>query len=112
MMWVDDLFEVEEPNSLYEITDKNPHKSLYIAVILQALLDLSKPKFKKEKSDIQIQRDQAHSWVFASVGVTCKDFQEVCLYAGLKPESVREVAYSLINSKDNRNVRNTIKGFL
>jgi|TARA_R110000868_G_scaffold719_2_gene5178 hypothetical protein len=111
-MWVDDLFEVEEPDSLYEITDKNPHKSLYIAVILQALLDLSKPKFKKEKSDIQIQRDQAHSWVFASVGVTCKDFQEVCLYAGLKPESVREVAYSLINSKDNRNVRNTIKGFL
>ena len=89
MMWVDDLFEVEEPNSLYEITDKNPHKSLYIAVILQALLDLSKPKFKKEKSDIQIQRDQAHSWVFASVGVTCKDFQEVCLYAGLKPESVK-----------------------
>ena len=110
MILIDDLLEVED--SLYEITDKNPHKSLYIAVILQALLDISKPKFEKEKSNIQIERDQAHSWIFASVGVTCKDFNEVCLYAGLKPESVRRVAYSLVNSEDTKNVRNAIKSLL
>ena len=109
-MLIDDLFEKEK--SLYEITDQNPHKSLYVAVILQALLDISKPKLEKEKSNIQVQRDQAHSWIFTSVGVTFKDFQEVCLYAGLKPESVRKVAYSLINSEDTKNVRNTIKSLL
>tara|TARA_R110000737_G_C14360749_1_gene446907 strand:- start:217 stop:555 length:339 start_codon:yes stop_codon:yes gene_type:complete len=112
MTVIDDLFEEEEDTSLYDITNKNPHKSLYVAVILQALLDMSKPKLDKERSNIQVQRNQAHSWVFASVGVTCKDFQEVCLYAGLKPESVREAAYNLINLKDSKDVRNTIKSFL
>ena len=99
-------------NSLYDLTNKDSYKSLYIAVVLQALLDLSKPKFDKEKSNIQVQRDQASSWVFKNAGVTCKDFEEVCLYAGLKPNVVRKVAYSLINSKDSKDVRNKIKALL
>ena len=28
---------------LYDLTEKDPHKSLYIAVIVQALIDVSKP---------------------------------------------------------------------
>ena len=99
-------------NSLYDLTDKDGERSLYIAVILQALLDLSKPKFKNEDSSIQLYRDQASSWVFKNAGVTCKDFEEVCLYAGLKPNVVRKVAYSLINSKDSKDVRNKIKALL
>ena len=111
-MWVDDLFEVEEPNSLYEITDKNPHKSLYIAVILQALLDLSKPKFEKEKSDIQIQRDQAHSWIFASVGVTCENFEDTCAFAGIEPTLVREFTQKTIDIGDVENVRRNLTSLL
>tara|TARA_R100000935_G_C2689041_1_gene105726 strand:+ start:54 stop:362 length:309 start_codon:yes stop_codon:yes gene_type:complete len=98
--------------SLYDVTNKDPHKSLYVAVVLQALLDLSKPKFDNENSSIKIERDQAHSWVFASVGVTCKDFQEICLYAGLSPKLIREAAHNLLNSEDIEYARKTIKDFL
>ena len=106
MMLIDDVFEVED--SLYEMTDKNPHKSLYIAVILQALLDISKPKFEKEKSNIQIERDQAHSWIFASVGVTSEDFEIICTHAGLEPYKVRSFALKVIETGDQENVRRRI----
>jgi|TARA_R110000772_G_scaffold137580_1_gene246527 hypothetical protein len=98
--------------SIYDVTNKDPHQSLYVAVVLQALLDLSKPKLDNEKSSIKIERDQAHSWVFASIGVTCKDFKEICLYAGLSPNLIREAAKNLLNSKDVNNVRKTIKDLL
>jgi|TARA_R100000093_G_scaffold71362_2_gene46915 hypothetical protein len=112
MTHLDNLFELGNESSLYDLTNKDSHQSLYIAVVLQALLDLSKPKFDKEKSNIQVQRDQASSWVFKTVGVTCRDFEEICSYAGLEPTAVRKVAYTLINSKDSKNVRNSIKALL
>ena len=49
--------------TLYDVTRKNPHRSLYLAVILQAVLDMTKPEETKESSDIRLQRDQAHAWV-------------------------------------------------
>ena len=68
-------------DSLYELTEKDSHKSLYLAVIIQALLDMTKPEVEGEDNEIRIQRDQAHAWFFASVGVTCDDFEAVCHYA-------------------------------
>jgi hypothetical protein len=91
--------------SLYEITEKDSHKSLYIAVILQALLDVSKPKTKEEENEIKLQRDQARAWFFTSAGVTCEDFEIVCQYAGLEPKKVRNFAYEVIQSGDVESVR-------
>ena len=98
--------------SLYDLTDKDGERSLYIAVILQALLDLSKPKIKNEDSSIQLYRDQAHTWIFKEVGVTCEDFEEVCYYAGLAPSIVRSFASNVINSEDNSNVRRKFQTLL
>jgi|TARA_R110002020_G_scaffold71329_2_gene184364 hypothetical protein len=91
--------------SLYELTEKDAHKSLYIAVIIQALLDITKPEVEGEDNEIRIQRDQAHAWFFASVGVTCDDFEAVCHYAGLEPQKVRSFACEVIVSGDVENVR-------
>jgi hypothetical protein len=98
--------------SLYEITDKDSHRSLYIAVILQALLDLTKPKIDNEKTSVQVYRDQAHAWIFKEVGVTCEDFETVCTYAGVKPTAVRNFASNVINSGDILNVRRKFQSLL
>ena len=36
--------EVPDFGSLYDLTEKAPDKTLNLAIILQALLDMSKPK--------------------------------------------------------------------
>ena len=87
-------------------------RTLYLAVILQALLDLSKPKIKNEDNSIQLYRDQAHAWVFKDVGVTCQDFEEVCYYAGLEPSVIRNFASNVINSEDTTNVRRKFQALL
>ena len=92
-------------DSLYELTEKDSHKSLYLAVIIQALLDITKPEMEGEDNEIKIQRDQAHTWVFASVGATCDDFETVCHYAGIEPQKVRSFACEVIVSGDVENVR-------
>jgi len=91
--------------SLYDLTEKDAHKSLYLAVIVQALLDITKPEVEGEDNEIKIQRDQAHAWVFASIGVTRDDFETVCYYAGLEPQKVRSFACEVIVSGDVENVR-------
>ena len=98
--------------SLYDLTNKNSSKSLYIAVVIQALLDLSKPKFTKESNDIKLHRDQAHAWFFTSVGVTCEDFKTICHYAGLEPEKVRSFAYEVVNKGDVENVRRKLSSLI
>ena len=98
--------------SLYEITGKDSHRSLYVGVILQALLDLTKPKYDKEKTSVQVYRDQAHAWIFKTEGVTCEDFETVCTYAGVKPTAVRNFASNVINSGDIINVRRKFQSLL
>ena len=44
-------------HSLYDLTEKDSDKSLYLAVVIQALLDVSKPKLNGESNDIKLQRD-------------------------------------------------------
>ena len=98
--------------SLYDLTSKDSNKSLYVAVVIQALLDVSKPEFEKENNNIKLQRDQAHAWFFTSVGVTCEDFETICYYAGLEPEKVRSFAYKVINEKDVENVRRKLSSLI
>ena len=98
--------------SLYDVTEKDPYKSLYLAVILQAILDITKPENKRESTYIKLQRDQAHAWVFASIGVTCDNFEDTCALAGIEPGMVRTFALNVINSGDINEVRRKINTLL
>ena len=99
------LINVSTTESLYDMTNKDGEVSLYLAVILQALLDVTKPEFKDESKEIKRNRDQAHAWIFSSVGVTCEEFKTICYYAGLEPEKVRSFAYEVTQSRDTEDVR-------
>ena len=115
MIESDDLYDLSADvtvSSLYDLTDKNGHQSLYVSVVLQALLDLTKPLSKSEDSSVQVYRDQAQSWIFKEVGVTCEDFEEVCFYAGLEPSLIRKFAYNVINSEDISDVRRNFQALL
>ena len=98
--------------TLYDVTRKDPHRSLYLAIILQALLDMTKPEEKKESSDIRLQRGQAHAWVFASVGVTCENFEDTCALAGIEPGMIRTFAINVTKSGDVNEVRRKITSLL
>ena len=93
---------------IYENSRKDPHKTLFLSVIFQAILDVTKPKKDNEDSEIQLLRDQANAWFFTSIGVTCEIFEVVCDYAGLSPKSVRKFAHHVINSDNISYVRKKI----
>lgn len=102
-------FDIEE---LFNIARKDPIRSLYLAVVFQAILDLIKPEDIHEKSNIKLHRDQAHAWVFTSVGVTCENFEDTCTLAGLEPVMVRSFTLNAINSGDTDEVRRRLNSFL
>jgi hypothetical protein len=112
-----DLFRImlsDDPDiiSLFDTVHKNPYKSLYFAVILQAILDTIKPQITEEDSLITIHRGQAHSWIFASVGVTCENFEDTCTFAGIEPHLVREFTQKTIDIGDVENVRRNLTSLL
>ena len=69
---------------------ESPERSLFLSVILQALLDATNGKSK-------INKNRAISWFFCSVGVTCDNFEQVCEHAGLSPSYTRSFAYKVID---------------
>ena len=97
------LFNLEK-----KLQRERPEQCLFIAVILQALLDASKPKIKNEDEDITYERERAKAWFFASVGVTCKDFITVCDHAGVDYSDTRGFAHQLLQSKQKLRVRRRI----
>ena len=97
--------------SLYDLANKDSYQALYLSVILQAMLDLCKPETEGELSEIKVQRDQADAWFFSSIGVTCEDFETVCLYAKVDPVKIRIFAYETIKSGDTKNVRRKFQSF-
>ena len=104
--------EVPDFDSLYDLTQKDPDRTLNLAIILQALLDMSKPKEPNETNETALQRDQASAWVFASVGVTCENFESTCHLAGLEPETVRDFAIKAVTSENVNEIRRKLNSFL
>ena len=93
-------------------TKSSREKLLFLAVILQALLDASKPKTNNESDSSLQARERATAWFFCSVGVTCDNFEQVCQHAGLSPSYTRSFAYKVIHSPDIKYVRQRIKKML
>ena len=60
-----------KPTNINVITDEfrpdvsSPEKSLFLCVILQALLDATKPEYAGEPKNVMIERDRAKAWFFA-----------------------------------------------
>jgi hypothetical protein len=98
--------------SLFDLDIKHPNQTLYLAVIIRAVLDASKVLEVKESSDITVYRNEATRWLFKEVGVTSKDFVEICELAGLTPDKVRKLAFNVINSGDVQNEREKLYRFL
>jgi len=89
-----------------------PEKTLFLAVILQALLDATKPEYEGEPLHAVIERDRAKAWFFASIGVTAEDFNEVCDNAGVNPAYMRRFAYQVLESGEVDFVRKRINAVL
>ena len=87
--------------SLEEIIKKrkaDPEQILFLSVILQAMLDATKPKTPRESTEAIIARETAMSWFFCSVGVTADDFMTVCDIADVDPDSPAAAESSEIGS--------------
>ena len=91
---------------------RTPEKTLFLTVILQALLDATKPEYEGEPINSVLERERAIAWFFASVGVTAEDFTVVCDYAGVNPVYMREFAFKVLKSGEVDYVRRRINAVL
>ena len=87
-------------------------QTMFLCVLLQALLDATKPKYKGEPDSSVVERDRARAWFFASVGVTAQDFRTVCDYANVDPVCMKEFAFKVLKSGEIEYVRKRINAVL
>ena len=109
------------PKSLFQFINKDetvgldgpsynkdgPQLELFNAVIMQALLDIS-----KESSYPNEHREEAMAWFFSSVVSVIANFEEVCDYAGVKAPKVRKCALRILESTDKESIRKQINYYL
>jgi hypothetical protein len=93
-------------------SESSSERLLFLAVILQAFLDATKPKAKNESDTSIFARERATAWFFAKVGVTCSNFEYICDNANIDPEYVREFAFKVLKSKKVDYVRKRINKIL
>ena len=91
---------------------RSPERTLFLCVLLQALLDATKPTYDGEPDTSVIERDRAIAWFFASIGVTAEDFSDVCDMAGVEPAYMREFAFKVLRSGEVEYVRKRINAVL
>lgn len=92
--------------------ESSPERTLFLCVLLQALLDATKEQYDGEPVDSRIDRDRAVAWFFASVGTTARDFEEVCSHAGVDADYMRDFAYKVLKSGEIEYVRRRINAVL
>ncbi len=91
---------------------KSPERVLFLSVILQALLDATKPETNREPEEEKLARLSAKAWFFASVGVTSEDFVNICDLAGISPVDMRSFAFKVLRSKEVKYIRKRINRVL
>ena len=101
-----DIIQIE---NLFYSEPYNSEKRLFLSVILQALLDVSK---NIVTSGDKVNKARAESWFFAEVGVTCENFEMVCGMAGVEPSRARGFAYKVMKADNKRYLRNRIRSVL
>jgi len=103
------LLEIEE---VIKKRKADPEQLLFMSVILQAMLDATKPITPKESEEAVAAREASMSWFFCSVGMNVDDFMTVCDIADLDPNYVRSFAYKVLRSKEIEFVRKRINTVL
>ena len=102
-----DLLKISSPK-----VDGGTERSLYLAVILQALLDATASSSTTSTSDYKVIKRQATAWFFSSSSVASSDFEDVCDLAGLDPNAMRSFAHKVIYSKEINFIRKRIHAIL
>ena len=85
---------------------------LFLCVILQALLDATKPEENNESVEARLARSSAKAWFSASIGVTAQDFRDVCDLARVDSSYVKSFAYKVITEKSIPFIRKRINTLL
>ena len=89
-----------------------PERALFLCVILQQLLDATKPEHPGDTTYTSVNRDRAKSWLTTDVGVTAEDKEEVCFLAGIEPEALTTYARKVIDTKEVPFIRKRINAIL
>ena len=76
--------------------DGEQERTLYLAVIFQALLDATVSSTVVSASDVNVIQRQANSWCFSPTKAS--DFEDVCDLAGIDPDYTRTLAHKVIKS--------------
>jgi|TARA_R100001594_G_scaffold85713_1_gene120211 hypothetical protein len=84
-----------------------PQLELFNAVIMQALLDISKESRYPDE-----HREEAMAWFFSSVVSAIANFEEVCDLAGVQATKVRSCAIRILESTDKESIRKQINYYL
>ena len=90
-------------------------RNLYLAVVLQALLDATHPYYPTatcSAGEAHRVKNQAYSWFFTSVTASTSDFEYVCDMAGLDPSYTRGFAHKILRSKEVTFIRKRINALL
>ena len=90
----------------------SPERALFLCVILQQLLDATKPERPGDTTYTSVNRDRAKSWLTTDVGVTAEDKEEVCFLAGIEPEALTTYARKVIDTKEVLFIRKRINAIL
>lgn len=106
------LHLVCEVETLVRSRQSYPEQILFLSVILQALLDATKPEQDNESEDAILSRSRAKAWFSASIGVTAEDFQSVCDLADVDAGYTKSFAYKVLQSKEINYIRRRINTVL
>jgi len=85
-------------------------RTLFLAVILQALLDAT----QKDTQDLESHKYKRESilWFTTNSGKRKEDFEYICELADIEPNYMRRVAMEILTSKRTNFVRNHINALL
>jgi len=92
------------------ISSTSAERSLFLAVILQALLDATQ-KDTRDLESSKIKRE-AILWFTSNFGETKKDFEYICHSARINPAYMRKVAMDILSSKRTNFIRTHINAIL
>ncbi len=92
------------------ISSTSAERSLFLAVILQALLDAT----QKDTRDLESSKykREAILWFTSNFGETKKDFEYICYSAKINPTYMRKVAMDILSSKKTNFIRTHINAIL
>ena len=90
----------------------SPERVLFLCVILQQLLDATKPRHQNDTTYTSVNREQAKAWLTSEVGVTAEDKETVCFLAGIEPEALTSYAKKIIDTKEIIFIRKRINAIL